>query len=417
MRIAFISDEFPPDTPGGGIATYLVHAAAMLSSKGNDVEIFAPSQIRSGREKRDGYRINWVQARDPKEFRTQVVQAFGDRHNDYPFDVIEGTDYNASSLGVQLNFRAVPSVIKLHTPNFFVDELHANMPPLIKRLRMHIGALRQGRVYRPRDYRQNDAAKAEMRSILLADELASPSHAIANEIVNRVGADADRISIFPYCFAPSDQYLSIDANHNPEAIIFIGRLEVRKGVLDLAQAFVKIARRHPAATLTFVGREMPLPNQTIRTTKDEIETITRGYADRVKFLGQRDRSEIPVLLADAGIAVFPSHWESFGLVCCEAMAAARAVIGSRSGGMSEILDNGAVGHLTDPASPEALAAIIDLLLSSEEERIRLGKMARKRSVDWTSYNRIYPLQRASYERAILRAKGTSATVFQDGFST
>ena len=333
MRIAFVTDEFPPDTPGGGIATYLVHATAMLSERGDDVEVFAPSPFRDGLEERDGFRVNWVGAPDETPFRERVVKIFAERHSTRPFDVVEGNDYNASALGVRTAFPDVPYVVKLHTPGYFVEELHRNVPPYLTRLRMHIGALRRGRLYRPWTLAVATRRIVSAPRFKMADEIASPSQAIADEIMNRIPVDPRRISIFPYCFAPSAAFLSIDLEHNPDAIIFMGRLEVRKGVLDLARAFIQVAARHPEVTLTFVGRPMPMPCGGGRTTEDEIRAILGPLAARVAFLGQRDRDEIPPLLAEAGIAVFPSHWESFGLVCCEAMAAARAVVGSASGGI------------------------------------------------------------------------------------
>src|SRR5690606_8067648 len=101
----------------------------------------------------------------------------------------------------------------------------------------------------------------------------------------------------------------------------------------------------------------------------------------------------------------PSHWESFGLVCCEGMAAARAVVGSAAGGMAEILGGGEFGMLVEPRQPRRLVEVLVSLLTNDARRHALGERARQRVLEYYSPSRVIPLQIESYRRAIARAGG------------
>jgi glycosyltransferase involved in cell wall biosynthesis len=108
--------------------------------------------------------------------------------------------------------------------------------------------------------------------------------------------------------------------------------------------------------------------------------------------------------AGVDLCVFPSLWENFPNVCLEAMSAARAVIGSSAGGMSEMLDHGRVGRLIAPGDSAALAREIIDLLKAPAERLRLGEMARKRVLEAYNENVIGELMEALYREAIQRKR-------------
>jgi glycosyltransferase involved in cell wall biosynthesis len=86
------------------------------------------------------------------------------------------------------------------------------------------------------------------------------------------------------------------------------------------------------------------------------------------------------------------------------MSAARGVIGSSSGGMAELIEDGRTGLLVPHRSPEAIAKAIVALLRAPQRRMAMGRAARKRVLTTYSANAIGPLQEASYARAINRAK-------------
>jgi glycosyltransferase involved in cell wall biosynthesis len=94
-----------------------------------------------------------------------------------------------------------------------------------------------------------------------------------------------------------------------------------------------------------------------------LEQLTRdlGIESYVRFLGHR--SDIPVIIRQLHLLVVPSQFEPFGRVVIEAMACGRPVIGSRDGGIPEIIDNGQTGYLVEVGDYAAFARAALALLS------------------------------------------------------
>jgi glycosyltransferase involved in cell wall biosynthesis len=83
------------------------------------------------------------------------------------------------------------------------------------------------------------------------------------------------------------------------------------------------------------------------------------------------------------VFVVPSLYEPFGIVAVEGLAMEKAVIGSRTGGIKEIIEDGKSGLLFEPGNHMELADKIKYLLKNNSERRRLEKNARKRAAYFT----------------------------------
>lgn len=401
MRVAFISYEFPPETGGGGIGTYLNQITGALSVAGHDVAVFAGGSADAITRREDGVVVHRVTCNSSPEFGAAVVGAFSKSHSDIPFDVVEGNDFDASALGVIERLPDLAYVCKLHTPRFVVDSLQYRPSPWRARLRMILGALRRGRrppSFSPASPWDTPLARAERAAIARADVIAAPSQAIAQAAARWVPGCEERVQVFPYPFVPSPALLAIPADTRTARITYLGRLEERKGVLDLATAIPLVLARHPEARFRFVGRVMLSPDGV------PLDHLIQAKLEQAKiavdFIGVQPPENIPRLLAETDLLVAPSHWESFGLVCCEGLAAARGVVASSAGGMAEILDQGAYGLLVPPNSPVQLADAICRLLTHPDERRRLGEAGRLRILDHYAMNRVLPAQLVCYKAAI-----------------
>lgn len=411
MRIAFLSYEFPPETGGGGIGTYLRQIAPALAAAGHSVEVFAGGKAAGSNRESDNLVIHRITCATSPAFAREVVHAFAAMHRNRPFDVIEGCDFDASAVSIKRLFPNLPYVCKLHTPRFAVDELHHRPPGLADRVRMTLGALRRGR--RPPGFsaaavRRTPGAQLELQAIALADAIAAPSQAIADAAREWVPDCADRLHVFPYPYVPADGLLKIPAETATNLVTFLGRVEERKGVLDLANAIPLILARHPQARFRFIGRSMPGGSDG-RPTDELIRARLGRAVAAVEFAGPQAPERIPALLAETDLLVVPSHWESFGLVCCEGLAAARGVVGSAAGGMAEILDHGACGLLVPPHQPVAIADAVCRLLTRPAGRIRLGLAGRRRVLEHYSLDRVLPQQVECYRIAQTRRRPPTAT--------
>jgi glycogen(starch) synthase len=109
----------------------------------------------------------------------------------------------------------------------------------------------------------------------------------------------------------------------------------------------------------------------------------------VRFLGGVDPRAVPGWINAATLLVVPSRWkEAFGLVALQAAQQARPVVGSRVGGLPEVVLHKETGLLVEREDPEALARAVLRLLADPTLAIRLGEEGRSRAAQrfsWTAH--------------------------------
>ncbi len=151
----------------------------------------------------------------------------------------------------------------------------------------------------------------------------------------------------------------------PLRLLYIGRLVRIKGVHTVVKAMQSL---DASVTLDILGAGDP-----DYVTELEAMIGQGGMQDRVHFLGAAKRSQVPQVLAQHDVLLFPSEWdEPFARSVLEAMAAGLVVIGTTTGGTGEILVEGETG-LTFPAGDaEQLAAQIRRLVDDPVLCRRLG---------------------------------------------
>jgi glycosyltransferase involved in cell wall biosynthesis len=155
-------------------------------------------------------------------------------------------------------------------------------------------------------------------------------------------------------------------------VMYVGRLGVEKGILDLLEAWRRLA--HPTAMLAIVGPDMT-GHRLDAGPQARAFVREHGLEGSVRFLGPT-ADPAPFLRA-ADIFVQPSHYEAFGISLIEAMATGLAIVASGVGGMADYLVHEENALVTGPQAPDRLAAALSRLLSSEAERRRFGAAARR----------------------------------------
>jgi len=400
VRLALVSYEFAGTAAGGGIGTYVRGAAAMMAARGHQVEVFTSAPADSLT-----LPAGVVVHAAPVErhlFPKAVAVVFGRRHVARPFDVVEGPEYGAEAAQIARSFPDLPLVVKLHTPTFLIDEIRHGYLSRWRKARFVLGGLRRGRVPRPY-WRYDPAGDPECEYTRAASEVTAPSHAILELLRYRWKLDQDRLAHIPNVFDPSADLLTLPAATTTGRVTYLGRLEARKGVIELANAMRHALARAPSTKFRLVGRSLPHPS-----TGEDLALCMRRllgpFAEAVEFIGGIPHSEIPRLLGETDICVFPSIWENLPYACLEAMAAGRGVIASGGSGMSELIDDGATGRLVPPRDARGLADAILAMVADPAGRVSMGEKARaKASTGYTS-EVIGPLQEASYLRAIERGR-------------
>ncbi len=409
MNIALISYEYPPDTADGGVATYVGQAARMLAGRGHAVEVFVGSRERTETCTENGILVHRINTGHDERFRAAVGAAFAERHAAAAFDVLECPEWEADGLDAVRRVPDIPLVVKLHTPISLLRRL--NLPPwgignsvrtASNRTRVFAGALRHGRrvpwmTHYERQVRDMDRLESALAHA--ADEVATPSLSLGQILTKQWRLDPARVAHVPNPYAASEAMLAIPVETATNRVTFLGRLETRKGVLDLARAIPLVLRRHPQAKFRFVGRPMPSPSPSLDMQQFLERTLAR-HAASVEFYGAVSLAGIPGVLRETDICVFPSVWENFPNVCLEAMSAGRGVIGSSAGGMRDMLEDGKYGLNVPPRRAFALSEAISALLADPARRMALGQAAREKVQSAYNLPRIGMLQEESYRRAI-----------------
>jgi phosphatidylinositol alpha-mannosyltransferase len=161
-------------------------------------------------------------------------------------------------------------------------------------------------------------------------------------------------------------------------ILFVGRLEPRKGAMYLMEAYAKLKRKHPEIRLILcsVGPQLGRLRRFVRANRLE----------DVLFAGRVDDADKARFYKTAQIFCAPSTGqESFGIVLLEAMAAGLPVVASDIHGYKRVVQRNVSGLLVERKNPEALADAIERLICDPALRQRLGEAGSRRApeFDWS----------------------------------
>lgn len=171
--------------------------------------------------------------------------------------------------------------------------------------------------------------------------------------------------------APLPRYMDGKLN-----VVFLGRIEQRKGLKYLLRA-VPIIQRHYPNTRILIGGDGP-------QRKGFQEYVERAGWRDVVFLGRVPAEDLSSLYASAHVFCAPNTGgESQGIVLLEALAAGRAVVASDIPGFRSVIHNQRDGLLVPPKNHEQLAWAVCHLLGDEAERARLQAAARTRAEDFS----------------------------------
>lgn len=373
LRVCLISSEYPPETGGGGIGTYTHNLAHGLASDGHHVTVISRSitgiqtttvdegvrLIRIAENKLPFKGLGrvmsiisgnsffvWWYSVSIFEFIDKLIKIEGS------FDIIEGPLWGAECAAYKRSIN-VPLVVRLQTPIFKSKQLLNQRPDVILEF-------------------------LEKRSLNQATQIAAISENVRDLIISKYRITPAKFVMAPLGIkggTPRDtKHLGTSPN-----VLYVGRLEVRKGTSEFIDSLNKILRE-TNVKIQIVGKDcMQAPNG---LTYQEYfrSVVSKEYYNRVSFLGFVSDSERAELFENADIFIAPSRYESFGLVFLEAMSYGIPVVGTKVGGIPEIIDN-SVGRLIKVNDHVAISDAIIELSNNEELRLQLGKNARIRYLE------------------------------------
>lgn len=419
--LVFLSQDYPPQ-PMTGVSRYTHDIARALAGMGHTVHVLTQGADLNTVDLQEGV---WVHRLLPLKIPSGSVPGLDGTGVRVPsriagltfsyaqeiarisrfrrIDVVEAPSWDVEGLGVLLSCRA-PLVMNIVTTMATFLETHPELS-------------RNGQWMA--EY-GTPLLKLEKKMFAEADGIIAASHAIVDSIEQHYEAtiEADRVAYVPHL---SSDLTSLPRSRPAEladfvmgteriAVLFVGRLEARKGIDVLLAAATVALARNPRLEFWIAG-------DASHTLADGLtaEQTFRAYAppavlDAVLFLGVVSDDALLWLLANCSMVAIPSRFESYGLVAIEAMMFGKPVVASCVGGLVELVRHNRNGLLIPVEDHDVLAgAIVQLAgdrglrdrlsagsLSLYEELYRPERLAKQRLDALSRYFRV-PLPRRALD--------------------
>jgi glycosyltransferase involved in cell wall biosynthesis len=160
-------------------------------------------------------------------------------------------------------------------------------------------------------------------------------------------------------------------------VAITGQVSEIKGIWEFIDAAALLVARGLPASFAVLGDDLK-GGGALRVEAERV-VAERGLGSHIRFLGFKP--DAPRLLPAFDVIAVPSHVEPLGNATLEAMAAGLPVVGSRVGGIPEMIVEGETGLLVPPRDPASLAAAIESLVREPERAQRFGAAGRRRAAD------------------------------------
>jgi glycosyltransferase involved in cell wall biosynthesis len=407
MKIAFVTlAYFEPQAPSSSLSIWITNIASRLV-KNHEIVVYSPKDYGQKKtEKFRGVKYRHISAGFDRILGNVIEGAIKRFHR----KTNKKRPYFASTLysftfilKVAMDLRTQKiDIVHIHEESAFISVIRALNPKIKIVLHMHNEWLTQ-----------LDHGMIENR-IKKADLILGCSHYITNRISQSFPSLAGRCKPL-YNGVDLSRFINNPANiekkHDSKKVLFVSRVSPEKGLHILIESFKEVVEKEPNARLEIVGDlNGMMPFDDLMLSEDpKVQKLATFYgkegkgpsssysdyltkrllslniSENVTFVGQVPSEQVAKFYQTADLFVFPSICnEPFGMGIIEAMACKLPVVGTRAGGIPEIIEDGKTGFLVEPEDIRALSKAILDLLSNENLRIQMGAIAEKRvgSFSW-----------------------------------
>ncbi len=359
MHIALLSYFFSPECYYG-IIRYIEDLASGLSSKGHHIDVIAGSRKAStATVSRDGYTIHYVPNNKASSkylcsleyLKTSIRMRnkLEHIHRYHPFEIVEfhNTAFPALwTLTRKLKSPRPKFIMRVSTPSAIIAP-------------DGIVPFRAGTVFETYQAHRADACIGNSHENLkiCTNTYRLPMHMPKRVILHSLPRGISSRHI-PGPFGRKD-------------ILFVGRIEERKGFDVLAKAWPIVVAAIPSATLTVIGED-----QAWRGGRSflaySLEGMPSNAKSKIRYLGFVSDDQRDHHYQQCNLFVAPSRYESFGLVLLEAMRYGKPVVSCYVGGVPEVVSHLKTGLLVPPDNPSELARAMIKLLNNEQLSLQMG---------------------------------------------
>jgi glycosyltransferase involved in cell wall biosynthesis len=374
MKIGLVNSEYPVGASYGGIATYTYQMARALRDIGQPVRIFLKRGMHYPLDLK-GIELTWVQPEQLPWYRPFGLRQFRNGrfkwHLQYAWglyraverlvqtrdlDLLLAPEYNGEAHFIT-GRNLVPVVLGLHTPTYLVQEL-SNLP-----LDPETGAI-------------SELEKA-------AAQRAPFINYYSTALYNRVARDwsltlkESFLSYHPLDLEPE----SGPGDPRENTLVYLGRLEVRKGLDRLLRVIRPLLAMHPDWKLKLIGNDRGDVRGETYQDRVQRDPGFDGIRHQVEFTGELARAEALPIMKKASIFLTLPDFDNYPYVMLEAMSLGLAVAATDVGGISEMVSHQKTGLLFPLHDEEQAIKSLSQLIEDKPRQRQLGEAGRK-AVAW-----------------------------------
>jgi glycosyltransferase involved in cell wall biosynthesis len=357
MRVCILSAApFPPTSPEG-IGNYVYNTTRKLVESGHQVTI-----VTRGTRKRVEESLAVIANKRVRVFTVPLIRL-------YPYHVhIHGIIVGALVRSLE------PTLDLLHAHSPYVPAVKSSLPIVttIHTLEKVSSVYSETTGLRRLALKMSSSVFASVESRLFKNSnlLSAVSKHVFDEL--RVIYKLDRVGPVIGNGVDEKRFVPLESRQKakPGYILYVGRMDYRKGLFDLMECAKQICEKRPDTHFALVGNG-PLTDRLIRFSKQA------GIERNIVFHGYVSLHRLIELYQNALVVVIPSYYEGLPTVMLEAMACGIPVVATKIPAHTEVISQGTNGLLVAPRSPQDMAETIFTLLDDDVLREKVGEAARK----------------------------------------
>lgn len=380
-RIALVTGLYPP-RPCGGVAVFMHTLATQLVDEGHEVTVITQAEV--GRphtvDFEDGVWIHRVPDDDT------LAPVFPADMPDLPPSIAQFAGQALAELDRIAQHRQFDTVIG----SIWDTELAAIIASRRYRTAMYLVTSYKLMEDSKPEWKQNEhfythhvkkICAAEIWCIQNSSRVVASTQAILDDVERTYGIQIprDRTEILPFGVPDAPIHPEKPKVGRDVRLLFVGRLEERKGIDTIIEALPDIMTINNQIFFDLVGNDQLTDSDgvTYRQRCEDAYSREPWYC-RLSFHGHVSDSDLLDMYRNCSIFIAPSKYESFGLIYLEAMRFSKPCIGTRAGGIPEVVQDGVTGLLIEPGDAEMLTASVRQLVKSVARREEMGKAGRAR---------------------------------------